>query len=525
MSANAEPDLPHRARLAHMHHELRTPLNAIIGYSEILIQDAAARQREAALPDLNRIRGAGTRLHALVNELLDPSRILASLASQELESFRSTVRHELRTPLNHILGYCEILQEDADAFGWSEMAAELERIHIAAREFLGQLDELLAFVEHPDADSNEARSDPSYAASTIAALRAPEPPLLGGACGNVLVVDDNEGNRDLLARWLARDGFTVTAAEDGRRALTLLRDEAFDLVLLDVMMPGLNGFEVLQCIKADEELRHLPVVMVSALTEIDSVVRCIALGAEDYLTKPFNPILLRARVGACMEKKRLRDREVLHLHEIELERQRADDLLHVIFPAQIVQELKATATVKPQYYENVAVLFTDVVEFTPYCERSDPEEVIASLQELIGAYEEVVLEYGMEKIKTFGDSFMATAGLLKHVDNPALNGVECGLRMVEIARSLPTQWKVRVGVHMGSVVAGVVGKRQYLFDLWGDTVNTASRIESHGAEGHVNVSTAVWEALEGRFHGTARGQVLVKGKGAMDLYQVTGRKG
>jgi class 3 adenylate cyclase len=115
---------------------------------------------------------------------------------------------------------------------------------------------------------------------------------------------------------------------------------------------------------------------------------------------------------------------------------------------------------------------------------------------------------------------MATAGLLKSVPEPALNCVECGLEMVEIARTLPTRWNVRVGIHQGPVVAGVVGRRQYLFDLWGDTVNTASRVESHGAEGYVNVSSTVWELLAGRYDGVSRGNVVVKGKGAMDLIQV-----
>jgi adenylate cyclase len=369
----------------------------------------------------------------------------------------------------------------------------------------------------------QTRTGPSFAASAIAALQLPDTTLTPGT-GHVLVVDDNDGNRDLLMRWLSRDGYTVTPAEDGIRALALLKEQPFDLVLLDVMMPELNGFEVLQRIKADELLRHLPVVMVSALAEIDSVVRCIALGAEDYLTKPFNPILMRARVGACLEKKRLRDREVHHLQQIERERQRADELLHVIFPTQIVEELKTTDTVKPQLHEDVAVLFCDVVGFTPFCERSDPEEVIAGLQELIVAYEELVHGHDMHKIKTVGDSFMATAGLLKPVKTPALNCVRCGLEMVQIARRLPTQWNVRVGIHQGPVVAGVVGHRQYLFDLWGDTVNTASRMESHGAEGFVNVSATVWDLISHRYEGESRGQVLVKGKGAMELFQVLREK-
>ncbi|MCC2671705.1 MAG: two-component hybrid sensor and regulator, partial [Armatimonadetes bacterium] len=410
MSAASGPNQSPRARLTHMHHELRTPLEAILGYSETLLRETAARGRDQLLPDLERISAAGVRLQVLVAELLEPNHLVASLNGPELETFRSTLRHELRTPLNHILGYCEILQEDATDLGWDDVIPALERIHGSGRDLLALIDQLLVFIENrelPDAGSRPA----SFAVSVLSALHPSGETRVAGS-GQVLVVDDNEGNRDLLTRWLTREGYAVTAVEDGLRALAHLRDKPCDLVLLDVMMPALNGFEVLQRLKADEKLRHLPVVMVSALAEIDSVVRCIALGAEDYLTKPFNPVLLRARVGACMEKKRLRDRELCYIQQIEREKQRADELLHVIFPRQIVEELKSTYTVKPQVHENVAVLFCDVVGFTPYCERSDPEEVIANLQQLIEAYEELVLRHDMQKIKTFGDSFMATAGLL-----------------------------------------------------------------------------------------------------------------
>src|SRR5205807_8833918 len=128
---------------------------------------------------------------------------------------------------------------------------------------------------------------------------------------------------------------------------------------------------------------NLPVIMISALNETESVARCIAMGADDYLPKPFNPLVLKARIGACLEKKRLRDREVLYLQQIEQEKKRSDDLLHVILPARIVEELKATNAVKPRCHENVAVLFADIVGFTPYCDRHEPAEVLRDLQDLV----------------------------------------------------------------------------------------------------------------------------------------------
>ena len=158
-----------------------------------------------------------------------------------------------------------------------------------------------------------------------------------GDQGSVLVVDDNEVNRDLLARRLQRQGHAVTVAEDGVQALQLMRSEPFDLVLLDIMMPLMNGYQVLENLKADENLRHIPVIMISAVDDIDSIVRCIELGAEDYLSKPFNPVLLKARISACLEKKRLRDQEQTYLRELALEKEKSERLLLNILPGPIAR--------------------------------------------------------------------------------------------------------------------------------------------------------------------------------------------
>lgn len=338
--------------------------------------------------------------------------------------------------------------------------------------------------------------------------------------GRILIVDDNEMNRDMLSRRLVRQGHTVTIAENGRRALEHLKNRSFDLVLLDIMMPEMNGYQVLEAMKGDDALRDVPVIMISAVDELESVVRCIQLGAEDYLPKPFNPVLLKARTGAVMDKKRLRDQERAYLRQIELEKRRADDLLHVILPDNVIEELKATNTIKPRRYENVAVLFCDIVDFTRYCNEHDTEEVTAHLCHLVEIYEKMALKYRLEKIKTVGDAFLATGGLLHSLDNPVLNCVQCGLEMVNAAPTLPPQWEVRVGIHIGPVMAGVVGQRQYLFDIWGDTVNTAERIERNGEPNAVNVSGEAWQCIADQCIGESRGPVTLKGKGDMELFRV-----
>ena len=342
--------------------------------------------------------------------------------------------------------------------------------------------------------------------------------------GHILIVDDNDMNRDMLTRRLTRYGHTIVAAENGRRALDHLHAEEFDLVLLDIMMPEMNGYQVLETMKSDEALRNVPVIMISAVDELDSVVRCIQLGAEDYLPKPFNPVLLKARIGAVLDKKRLRDQERAYLRQIEIEKRRADDLLRVILPGSVVEELKRTNTIKPRRYDNVAVMFCDIVDFTEYCDTHDTAEVTAHLCHLVEIYEEYALEFGLEKIKTVGDAFMATGSLLRPLDNPVLSCVQCGLQMVSAATMMPPRWQVRVGIHIGPVVAGVVGQRQYLFDIWGDTVNTAARIESQGVPNAVNVSGEAWKHIVSLCRGESQGLVELKGKGEMELFRVDGMR-
>jgi class 3 adenylate cyclase len=507
-----------------MRHELRTPVNAIIGYSEMLLEDAEDGAGSLA-PDVGKILDAGRSLLRLINDILAPSKLEGS--EIDLDEFGAQMRHHLRTPTTTVIGYSEMLLEDPDDLA-EGVASDIERIKAAGQKLLSMIDDILelskvatgrASVELDDSGASSLARD---VVTTIRPLEDGTRQETAPAGGEILVVDDNEVNRDMLSRRLQRDGFEPTTAENGREALRLLAERNFDLVLLDIMMPEMNGFQVLEFLKADATLRHVPVIMISALDEIDSVVRCVEMGAEDYLPKPFNPTLLRARIGASLEKKRLRDREVLHLRQIEEEKQRSDELLHVILPHQIVEELKATNVVKPRRHEDVAVLFCDIVGFTPYCATRQPEEILANLQQLFELYEELAARSEMYKIKTIGDAFMSTAGLIVPLENPAFNAVSCGLEMVAGAQRLPARWTVRVGIHVGPVMAGVVGRRQYLYDLWGDTVNTASRVESHGVKGAVCVSDEVWRRVSDRFQGVSRGIIPVKGKGDMEIVRVEG---
>jgi class 3 adenylate cyclase len=517
------PDRARGALLAHLRHELRTPVNAILGYSEMLLEDVLPG---APHSDLQKIQSAGRTLLTLINEILDPAHFRASDAGVDLEAAGARIRHDLRTPVNAILGYSEMLIEDAEASGQDGSVDDLKRIHGAGQKLLMLIDDLVRLSTGGGAptlgEAGDARVSTmiEQAVSSLRSLEEQDRKETEG--GRILVVDDNDINRDMISRRLVRQGYTPLVAHNGREALERLRAEPFDLVLLDILMPVMNGYQALEQIKGDPALRHIPVIMISALEEIDSVVRCIEIGAEDYLPKPFNPVVLRARIGASLEKKRLRDREVLYLAQIEKEKKRSDELLHVILPHDIVEELKANGSVMPRRHEDVAVLFCDIVGFTPYSASRQPEEIVAALQTLFEAYEELSARHDMYKIKTIGDSFMSTAGLLVPVPNPVLSAVRCGLEMVRAAKSLPAGWDVRVGIHAGPVVAGVVGRKQYLYDLWGDTVNTAARVESHGSKAGVNVSASAWARICDQCSGRSLGLIPVKGKGEMEIFRVEG---
>ena len=255
----------------------------------------------------------------------------------------SGLLHDLRSPLNLIIGYSEILSETAEDNGLGQFIQDLEKIGTAGRKLTELINSSFQTVSHFDDQNATARSSATHIDQHMTRSEAqytaitPDPANLCAPLEFILVVDDNEFNRDVLARRLVRQGYQVVMVPNGREALAIMHTHAFDLVLLDIMMPEMDGYQVLSELKADESLRNIPVIMISALSELDSVVRCIELGADDYLAKPFEPTLLKARVKSSLERKRAHDREKYlynQLHENyarlqQLEKQR-DDLTRMI---------------------------------------------------------------------------------------------------------------------------------------------------------------------------------------------------
>ncbi len=296
-----------RAYLTNLRHELRTPINAIIGYSEMLLEE-----QQPPDPDLEKVLLGGRQLLTQVNQLLAPAN--GKGESLDLQSLADQVHHHLRTPLTAVIGYTELLLEEADP----DQAPDLVKIHSAALRMLELIQDVINLAQEGGLAGVTVEQDPTVALiqSVATSLHSPTSSLPTVNQGKILVVDDNPVNRDLLLQRLSRQGYEVTTAADGQEALEHLATAVVDLLLLDVIMPQMNGLQVLQTLKADQRWRDIPVIMISALDELDSVVYCIEIGAEDYLQKPFNPVLLQARINACLEKKRLRDQEVEYLRQV-----------------------------------------------------------------------------------------------------------------------------------------------------------------------------------------------------------------
>jgi len=244
--------------------------------------------------------------------------------------------HDLRTPLNQILGYSEMLMELALEEKQNGFVPDLQKIHTAARELTALLTPGVPLL--PDAEALPETESPVIAPSVPAPDVAVEPPDSSDVQSAILVVDDSRTNREMLARRLEMQGHVVSKAESGSEALQRMRAQEFDLVLLDIMMPEIDGFAVLQTLKADAALRHLPVIMISALDELESVARCVEMGAEDYLPKPSNPILFNARVGAVLERKHARDRERSLFQQLQSSNRRLEELekLHTDLAARLI---------------------------------------------------------------------------------------------------------------------------------------------------------------------------------------------
>jgi class 3 adenylate cyclase len=518
-----------RALAAFVRQDFGAPIATIIGLTEILIEDAQRNGDDQLVSDLDRIHAAGLLLQEQLSRLVDLATQNPFEFAGDFGAFKAKLRHDLRTPLNAVKGYGELIIEDARDNGREDLLADVGKLTDAADQLLGQIDKLFGVTDAsglilPETSPLVGKPSRDLVDQIMQSIRpvAPERRRDHTVPSRILVVDDMKANRDLLSRRLSRDGHTVGMADGGHSALELLGKSEFDLVLLDLMMPDINGFEVLRRLKDDPAVRHIPVIMISALDEIDSIVRCIEAGAEDYISKPFDPVLLGARIDASLERKRLRDREQAFTVELQAEKSKSDALLLNILPASIVERMRRGEVGIADRFPEATILFSDLVGFTSLAGKSSPGQIIEILNSLFSSFDALAKRLRLEKIKTIGDAYMVAGGLPEEQPDHALAVADMALGMIEAVRQIGAQFgenlEVRIGIHSGEVVAGIIGQHRFIYDVWGDTVNTASRLESSGVPNRIQISEATHQRINDKFHCELRGPIEVKGKGAMLTY-------
>lgn len=339
----------------------------------------------------------------------------------------------------------------------------------------------------------------------------------------ILVIDEDSSGRALLQQQLQQLGYAeVVTANDRQGAQNVLAKTEVDAVLLALGAHEEDDLAILAALHDTPTLRHIPVIMISSHENDDIVIKCIRLGAEDFLTRPYSLSLLQARLQVSLSKKQLRDQERRELQLLSREKRRAETLLSVMLPEHIAHELKTTGKVIPRQHDKVAILFCDIVDFSGYCERNPVDKVIHQLQLVFTAFETLGSVHGLEKIKTIGDAYMAACGLSAEVENPLLAAVKYGLDLIEITPTIVPSWQVRIGIHVGPVTAGVIGDEKYQFDLWGDTVNMAARMCTTAAVNTITLTQECWLQVASHYPARPLGARDIKGKGRMELMEING---
>lgn len=494
---------------------LAEPLDAIQAEAGALLASPAIADDGDMQADVQRIAQAAEEMASS----LDVLRALGPGDETEL----ARLRHNLRNGVGVVDGYADILLEDC-----SDQAAlaQLRALRRHSRDFQEQLDTLAAPLKRGDDDP-------------IAAIFRSFKSGLGGDAresisATILVVDDNDSSRELLAVQLQRQDHTVIEAADGKRCLEVMRSAAPDLVLLDLVMPDMNGYEVLQAIRNDDELRRIPVVVISGVQDEEGAIHCIDAGASDYLIKPVNATLLKARVGALLEAKQWQDRERQYLAELEKSERFIRKVFGRYLSNEIVQRLldDSDGLKLGGQRRVVTVLMADIRDFSTISRELEPERCVQLLNNYLGVMTEVIQRYRGTVDEFVGDGILAIFGAPVSEDDDGDRALGCAvamqLAMAQVnrrnaAQGLP-QIAIGIGLNTGDVVAGNIGsERRSKYGVVGHNVNLAARVESCTVGGQILASPSTVAGAKVELLTGQTVEVMIKGEGAaLPLSEILG---
>jgi len=367
---------------------------------------------------------------------------------------------------------------------------------------------------------------------------------------NVLYVDDEENNLNSFRAALRRN-YNIFTAMSGEEGMAVLSKYDIHVVVTDQRMPNMTGVQFLQHIPSDQDNIR---IIITGFSDMESIIEAINTGkVYRYITKPWDKDELKITIDNAIETVMLRRNNKHLIHELlvqnehledkvrqrtqEIEKQKeiieiakaqSDLLLLNILPEEIAEELKKYGKSYARKHDQVSVLFADIKGFTSIAEKLTPVKLVTQLDEVFGAFDNIIAKYGMEKIKTIGDAYMCACGLPKADYENAVKAVNAALDMQHFIRefglankiqNLPV-FEVRIGIDTGPLVAGVVGLKKFAYDIWGDTVNLASQMEQHSEAGKVNISGETYSHVKNLFQCNYRGKIEAKSKGHIDMYFV-----
>jgi adenylate cyclase len=494
-----------------LRQELRTPVDAIIGVSKLLLGDADGVGPADFLANLTLIHSAGQQLLGIIDDLLDTNKLASGDVVFNLASLVANLHYKVRWQINEVIDCSETLLENAGGQGRLDIIADLKKIQSDAAYVLSYINEIIDFSKIDAGLKKSGATDSDRLALidrvmlSLRGLAQDSAAVTGYESDSILVVEDNGINRDLLCRYLERQGHAVQVAPDGRKALEMIAAGAFDLVLLDIAMPGLSGYQVLQHLKNSATWRDLPVIMISAWDEMDSVISCLELGAEDYLPKPFNPLLLRNRVGDFLEKKRLRDLEKAQqrqLQELNTALELRNRFIRQTFGSYLSDEIVDTILQKGGLKiggekRGATILMADLRGFTSISERLPAEDVVAMINIYLETMTEIIQKYQGTIDEFIGDGILAIFGApILRADDPR-RAVACAVAMQLAMTSVNERNRqsgypevaLGIGINTGEVVMGSIGSQKRIkYAVVGRAVNLTARIESYTVGGQIFIS-------------------------------------
>jgi len=456
--------------------ELAEPLQKVLG-TDLSAVDAMTQQ------DLKALHNALIRLRDI--SATEPS------------------EHDILNAIGAVRGYAEMLKDDT----------------VGLPDHLLQPITALASATHREMQETAAPFSPIMAADSP---------------GIILAVDDMPENRELVSRLLAKTGHTVITAASGEEALGVLQTRSVDVVLLDLMMPGIGGAEVLRQLKENTDLRATPVIMISGRQDMDQIIACIQAGADDYLLKPFNPVLLQARIAAGIERKRWLDREDQYRQQLE----RNERFIRATFGRYLSDDIVEQILENPEGLElggdlkEVTIMMSDIRGFTSISEHLPPQQVVAMLNRYLGRMTDIIFEFGGTIDEFLGDAILAVFGAPKSTGQDADNAVRCALAMraalTEINHAntqdgLPAV-DIAIALNTGTVVAGNIGsERRSKYGFVGHEMNVTSRIEGHAVANEILAAESTVAAVIGQMNLGDKRALQAKGiESALIVYPVEG---